>query len=62
MNYLSSGWTPLGSAVRNGYDRISELLIESGADVNAKIDEGWAVLHFASKEGIILLIFPLSEV
>ena len=44
--------TPLHTAARWGYKEIIELLISSGADVNAKDDNGWTPLHRAANKEI----------
>jgi ankyrin repeat protein len=45
-----SGTTPLGHAVWGGHADTARLLIERGADVNAKTNEGLSVLTFATMQ------------
>ena len=45
------GWRCLHRAARNGFDEIMELLIDAGADVNAKGDNGVTALHLAAYYG-----------
>lgn len=43
---LKSGWTPLYTAAENGYEKIAELLIKAGANVNQPMNKiGWTPLH-----------------
>jgi ankyrin repeat protein len=42
------GWTPLHVASRRNRIEIAKLLIDRGADVEAKVD-GWTPLHLASR-------------
>jgi ankyrin repeat protein len=44
----SGNTTPLGHAVWGGHDDTARLLIERGADVNAKTDAGVSILAFAT--------------
>ena len=46
-----NGCTPLHYAVRHGRTNVAQLLIESGADVNAKHDYGKTPLHCAAEQG-----------
>lgn len=41
------GWTPLMSAVSAGREEAVNLLLENGADVNAKNSSGQRALHYA---------------
>jgi len=58
------GWTPLQVAAQEGLNEIAELLIATGADVNAKRgDTGWTLLHYAvTKEIAELLITAGADV
>ena len=40
--------TPLHNAAHNGHKEIAELLIAKGANVNAKMDNGFTSLHWAA--------------
>ena len=44
---LQEGRTPLHVAVMNNNEKLAELLIKRGANVNAQDDEVWIPLHFA---------------
>ena len=47
-----NGWAPLIFAALGGHREITELLIDSGAEVNAKsYNDGWAPLHGAAQNG-----------
>jgi ankyrin repeat protein len=52
--------TALMFAAQNGHLEISKLLIDRGADVNAKYD-GWTALMFASKKGYREVVKTLLE-
>jgi ankyrin repeat protein len=46
------GWAPLHIATMFGHKEIAELLISSGADMNAKDNnDGWIPLHYAAQKG-----------
>ncbi|XP_025420007.1 uncharacterized protein LOC112690247, partial [Sipha flava] len=46
------GWTPLHYAVQNGYNEVVGVLLNKGADVNAKTtDKGNTPLHIAVSKG-----------
>ena len=46
------GWNPLHIASANGHKAVAELLISSGADLNAKDNnDGWIPLHYAAQKG-----------
>jgi ankyrin repeat protein len=44
-------WKPLYLAARGGHRAIALLLLEKGADINAKIKGGWTALHGAAFRG-----------
>ena len=48
MAKSSDGSTPLHEAARSGRKEIAELLIDKGAEVNAKEDGGMTPLHPAA--------------
>ena len=45
--------TPLGVALDRKHLQVAELLYEHGADVRVLDDEGWTLLHFASRDGSV---------
>ena len=45
------GQTPLHEAASGGHWEVAELLIEKGADVNAKNNRGDTPLHYAAELG-----------
>ena len=46
------GWAPLHIATMYGHKEIAELLISSGADLNAKCNnDGWIPLQYAAQKG-----------
>lgn len=61
-----AGWTPLSRAVYNGRVDVARLLIEKGADVNAKDSAGWTPLYgavsYGKKEVVSLLITKGADV
>jgi len=46
-----AGWAPLHSASSDGDKAVVELLLQYGADVNAKNDNGRYALHYAARGG-----------
>ncbi len=60
------GWTPLHEAAANGHVRESRLLIESGADVDARADSGKTPLIYAATRGheevVVLLVESGADV
>ena len=51
VNAKNVGSTPLHWAAKKGHKEIAELLIEKGADLNAKQNLGWTPLHNAASSG-----------
>jgi ankyrin repeat protein len=47
----SFGRTALHWAASNGYEMVVRLLVDHGADLNAKCNRGWTVLTFAAASG-----------
>ena len=48
-------------ACQNGHEAIVSLLLEKGADVNAKNNDGWTPLHWASENGHEAIVSLLLE-
>jgi ankyrin repeat protein len=46
-----NGQTPLHWAAWGGHEAVVQLLMDSGADVNAKTEDGWTALHQAARGG-----------
>ena len=55
------GSTPLHLAAYNGHIEISRLLLQNGADVNAKSDDGSTPLHWAAEHGQVDILHLLVE-
>ncbi|KLU93047.1 hypothetical protein MAPG_11963, partial [Magnaporthiopsis poae ATCC 64411] len=49
--YKEHGHTPLRWAVEEGCEAFTRLLIENGADIEAKDHDGWTPLHWAAGKG-----------
>jgi hypothetical protein len=56
-----SGWTPLHDAARNGHIEIARLLLQNGADANAKDNDGNTPLYWASFQGHVDILHLLVE-
>lgn len=57
------GWkeaTPLHMAVQNGYDEVANVLLEAGADPNARTDLGFTPLHFARSSQVVQLLLSFG--
>jgi ankyrin repeat protein len=55
------GWTCLMTASRNGHFDICRLLIDKGAQLEAKNCYGWTPLHIAASEGYIEIVRLLCD-
>jgi hypothetical protein len=55
------GRTPLHYAAWNGHVEISHLLLQNGAEVNAKSNNGWTPLHWAATQGHVDILHLLVE-
>lgn len=44
-----------------GHDKVAELLIEKGADINVVVQDGMTVLHWAADKGFEKLVAMLIE-
>jgi hypothetical protein len=56
-----NGWTPLHDAVMNGHIEIARLLLQNGAEVNAKDSDGYTPLHIAARNGHVDFLHLLVE-
>jgi hypothetical protein len=56
-----NGNTPLHSAAANGHIEIARLLLQNGADVNAKENDGYTPLHYAAFQGHVDILHLLVE-
>ena len=58
--------TALDWAARNGHEDVVKLLLDRGAEVNAKDANGWTALHLATRQGhkgvVLLLLGRGSDV
>lgn len=48
---LKNGASPLHIACKNGHDRILQLLLDNGADINTYMDNGASPLYIACQNG-----------
>jgi ankyrin repeat protein len=55
------GWTPLHEAAWKGHVEIIRLLLQNGAEVNAKNNYGYTPLHYAACNGHIDILHLLVE-
>jgi hypothetical protein len=55
------GWTPLHWAAYNGHIEISRLLLQNGAEVNARSSNGYTPLHWAASNGHVDILHLLVE-
>jgi hypothetical protein len=56
-----NGWTPLHDAAYNGHVEIVRLLLQNGAELNARSNEGSTPLHIAARHGNIDIFHLLVE-
>lgn len=58
-----AGWTPLRHAIEKGcyLSLVRKLVLDDGADVNAKTPTLWTALHFAARGGSAEIIRFLLE-
>ena len=59
MDYRDSAYNALDRAAANGHKDVVKLLLDRGAEVNAKDGVGWSALHLAAREGhkdVVLLL------
>merc|ERR1711871_525937 len=50
-NMKSGGFTALHHATIHGHERVAEILLEKGADMNAQDEDGFTPLHHAARRG-----------
>ncbi|TGO29700.1 hypothetical protein BPAE_0012g00550 [Botrytis paeoniae] len=50
------GWTPLMYATSHGHEAMTKLLLENGAEINAKCDSGSTSLYRAAAEGFETIV------
>jgi hypothetical protein len=58
---VGDGWTPLHWAAYNGHIEISRLLLQNGAEVNARSSNGYTPLHWAARNGHVDILHLLVE-
>eukprot|EP01036_Dinobryon_divergens_P031034 gene31034-40371_t len=56
-----TGWTALHRAAYNGHMTTVSLLLQQGADIQAKTNEGWTVLHEAAVNGHTAIVALILE-
>ena len=54
-------WTPLDCAASRGHEKVVEVLIEAGADVNPTDKQQTTPLHLAAQEGHLNVVQTLLE-
>ncbi|KAI5885413.1 ankyrin, partial [Schizophyllum commune H4-8] len=53
--------TPLHVAAYHGHINMVELLVERGANIEARGEGGWTPLHFAAQEGQLAMALFLID-
>jgi ankyrin repeat protein len=54
-------WTPLHAALDTGALETASVLLEHGANVDGRTEEGWSPLHFAARQGYLEVVQLLLD-